>query len=248
MSATSRNPNATTGNANKRAGYRKNFRARKSESDPRVGRPTTATNDEQQNVDRNYAVINSETQTRAPRTQTRATKTRKRASARPRAHTAGIGRCGVLHRWLGIFVFSGWHRPAFTRLHAPPGCIMHVCGSRREFKPTTSDLSSHRPPFSLRSLRPSIPITPVSTNRRVPVRILDTLYFPRRTRSVSGHLRNGRPTRSLAERAIGVSAVRMPTNAQRTFGFWPDFVDPRYIASTVNYSLNYYYYNLRIIA
>lgn len=59
----------------------------------------------------------------------------------------------VWHRWLGIFVFSGWHsqnytnptptvsmcaltRPMFTRLHELRGCIMHVCGDRREFKPT----------------------------------------------------------------------------------------------------------------
>lgn len=143
----------------------------------RVSRPTTATNDEQQNVDRNYAVINLETYThthihtahiyiynlahaqsplqlyRGQRERERGekdtesgaltptTKTHKRGPGK-RTHTAGTGRCGVLHRWLGIFVFSGWHRPAFTRLHAPPGCIMHVCGSRREFKPTTSaDLS-----------------------------------------------------------------------------------------------------------
>lgn len=239
MGATSRNPSATTGNANKRAGYRKNFRTRKSESDPRVGRPTTATNDEQQNVDRNYAVINSETQTRAPRSQTRATKTRKRASARPRAHTAGIGRCGVLHRWLGIFVFSGWHRPAFTRLHAPPGCIMHVCGSRREFKPTTSDLSSHRPPFSLCSPRPSI--TPVSSNRHVTERILDTLSASR-----PSDLRYNRLPRSLVERAIAAhlkNPSERPTRVRLSGRF-----RSLHPGATVNYSLNYYYYNLRIIA
>lgn len=138
----------------------------------RVSRPTTATNDEQQNVDRNYAVINLETYThthtrahiyitsrthnppsaiswterererRERHGKRRSHTNNKNTRTGKRTHTAGTGRCGVLHRWLGIFVFSGWHRPAFTRLHAPPGCIMHVCGSRREFKPTTSaDLS-----------------------------------------------------------------------------------------------------------
>lgn len=79
----------------------------------------------------------------------------------------------MLHRWLGIFVFSGWHRPAFTRLHAPPGCIMHVCGSRREFKPTISDLSS-TVCFSL----PLIPIfSPLSFQ---PIAIFPALIFVRR--------------------------------------------------------------------
>lgn len=83
------------------------------------GRPGPAVGDcdEQQNVDRNYAVINLEAYARAnarARMQTR-------AQGDARIHRGGAGR---LHRWLGIFVFSGWHRPAFTRLHAPPGCVI----------------------------------------------------------------------------------------------------------------------------
>lgn len=109
------------------------------------GGPAVDDCDEQQNVDRNYAVINSEACAHV--------------HARVHAHRRGVGR---LHRWLGIFVFSGWHRPTFTRLHAPSGCVICMFAVTEENlnQPPPSRPPSPPPLYNARCAASRPPLVP----------------------------------------------------------------------------------------
>lgn len=69
--------------------------------------------------------------------------------ARVHSRIDGVGR---LHRWLGIFVFSGWHRPTFTRLHAPSGCVICM------FAVTEENLNQPPRPLPLYNARRAAPL------------------------------------------------------------------------------------------
>lgn len=126
----------------KRVRYHKNSRREKGwKRSAFGGGPAVDNCDEQQNVDRNYAVINLETYTYA----------HTYICIRGSIHIGGVGR---LHRWLGIFVFSGWHRPAFTRLHAPLGCVICMFAVTEENLNQPPPLYKRPPP--LRALPPFV--------------------------------------------------------------------------------------------
>lgn len=118
-----------------------------------AGRPAVDDCDEQQNVDRNYAVINLKACAHVH-------------AGRPR-HIDGVAsrRVGRLHRWLEIFVFSGWHRPTFTRLHVPSGCVICMFAVTEE---------------NLNRTTPSLPLSPLYNARRAVSRALVPLSASRR--------------------------------------------------------------------
>lgn len=140
-----------------------------------AGGPAVDDCDEQQNVDRNYAVINLEA----------CAHVHARVHAgRPR-HIDGVAsrRVGRLHRWLGIFVFSGWHRPTFTRLHVPSGCVICMFAVTEE---------------NLNRTTPFLPLSPLYNARRAASRTLALL--PASRRAVAAN--SDKPCRKLVGRYL----------------------------------------------
>ena len=110
-----------------------------------------SSNDEQQNVDRNYAVINLETY----------------------IHAALTGGWGFLYLAVGTAVYL-----TFTGLHAPRGCIMHVCGDGREFKPTPSVPILPPPPTPARNYLRGMEVVTISL--AFPVQRIYQILSPKR--------------------------------------------------------------------